>query len=63
MRRHVGELSRAVSGRRDHLALSHQHRADRDLAASAGGRRFLQRKVHEVLALPAHRLASPETVC
>jgi hypothetical protein len=47
MRRHVGELARAVPGRRDHSSVAHHDRADRDFAARAGGLGFGKRQVHE----------------
>ena len=34
MRGHVVKLARAVAGRGEDLAVAHQHRADRDLAAA-----------------------------
>jgi hypothetical protein len=61
MRRHIGELARAIAARGDDLAVAHQDGADRNLAART--RRFGcgERLIHEACRAAAH-LASPRPV-
>ena len=62
MRSDVRELARAVSRRGNHLAVADNDRADRDLAAFAGGFGFAERQRHEMRVGRAH-LASKGSVC
>jgi hypothetical protein len=55
----VGELTRAVAGCGDRLAVAHHDRADRNLAAPARRFRLAERDIHEASRVPAH-LASAQ---
>jgi hypothetical protein len=58
MRRHVVQLARAVAGGGDRLAVSHQDRADRNLAARARRLRFAKRLIHEARRACVHLASS-----
>jgi hypothetical protein len=59
VRRHVGELARAVAGRSQHISLADDDGADGNFPALAGGARLGERQIHECRPAPIHVAWNP----